>query len=76
MPHIDIKCYPGRTEEQKKRLADKIAEDVAEIFETKPESVSVAIEDVQQEDWKEQVWDRDIAPKRGRLYKEPGYDYD
>lgn len=76
MPHIDIKCYPGRTEEQKKRLADKIAEDVAEIFETKPESVSVAIEDVQQEDWKEQVWDREIAPKRGRLYKEPGYDYD
>ena len=76
MPHIDIKCYPGRTEEQKKRLADKIAEDVAEIFETKPESVSVAIEDVQQEDWKEQVWDRESAPKRGRLYKEPGYDYD
>ena len=76
MPYIDIKCYPGRTEEQKKRLADKIAEDVAEIFETKPESVSVAIEDVQQEDWKEQVWDREIAPKRGRLYKEPGYDYD
>ena len=76
MPHIDIKCYPGRTEEQKKRLADKIAEDVAEIFETKPESVSVTIEDVQQEDWKEQVWDREIAPKRGRLYKEPGYDYD
>ena len=76
MPHIDIKCYSGRTEEQKKRLADKIAEDVAEIFETKPESVSVAIEDVQQEDWKEQVWDREIAPKRGRLYKEPGYDYD
>ena len=76
MPHIDIKCYSGRTEEQKKRLAEKIAEDVAEIFETKPESVSVAIEDVQQEDWKEQVWDREIAPKRGRLYKEPGYDYD
>lgn len=76
MPHIDIKCYPGRTEEQKKRLAERIAEDVAEIFGTKLSSVSVAIEDVQQEDWKEQVWDREIAPKRGRLYKEPGYDYD
>lgn len=76
MPHVDIKCYPGRTEEQKKRLEERIAEDVAEIFGTRLGSVSVAIEDVQQEDWKEQVWDREIAPKRGRLYKEPGYDYD
>ncbi|MGN0401299.1 MAG: tautomerase PptA [Acetatifactor sp.] len=76
MPHIDIKCYPGRTEEQKNKLAERIAEDVAEIFGTKLSSVSVAIEDVQQEDWKEQVWDREIAPKRGRLYKEPGYDYE
>lgn len=45
MPHVDIKCYPGRTEEQKKRLAERIAEDVAEIFGTRLGSVSVAIED-------------------------------
>lgn len=76
MPHIDIKCYPGRTEEQKKRLAEKIAEDVAEIFGTELSSVSVAIQDVSQEEWKEQVWDKEIAPKRGMLHKEPGYDYD
>lgn len=76
MPHIDIKCYPGRTEEQKKRLAEKIAEDVAEIFGTELSSVSVAIQDVSREEWKERVWDKEIASRRGMLYKEPGYDYD
>lgn len=75
MPHVEIKCYSGRTEAQKKKLAEKIAKDIAEIFETEESSISVAICDVRQEDWKEQVWDKEIEPKRGNLYKEPGYDY-
>ena len=25
MPHITIKCYPGRTEEQKKKCAESVA---------------------------------------------------
>lgn len=76
MPHIDIKCYSGRTDAQKKMLAEKIAKDVAEIFETEESSVSVAIHDIMQEEWKEQVWDKEIAPNLGKLYKEPGYNYD
>ena len=76
MPHIEIKCYPGRTKEQKKALAEKITEDVVTIFKTEESSVSVAIYDVSQDEWKEQVWDKQIAPNLGKLYKEPGYDYD
>lgn len=75
MPHIDIKCYVGRTEAQKKMLAEKIAKDVVEIFETEESSVSIAIHDVLPEEWKEKVWDSEIAPNIGELYKEPGYDY-
>lgn len=45
MPHIEIKCYPGRSDAQKKMLADKIAKDVVEIFKTGESSVSVAIYD-------------------------------
>lgn len=27
MPHVEIKCFPGRTEEQKKLCAEKIVAD-------------------------------------------------
>ena len=36
-------------------------------------SVSVAIKDVPEEDWKEKVWDASIAPNMEELYKKPGY---
>ena len=32
MPHVEIKCYPGRTEEVKQKCADKVAADVAELL--------------------------------------------
>jgi len=73
MPHVEIKCFPGRTEEQKKKCADKIAEDIAEIFGCKLTAVSVAIKDIPQEEWKEKVWDSYIIPDEKYLYKKPGY---
>ena len=33
MPHVSVKCFPGRTEEQKQALAKKITEDVKEIID-------------------------------------------
>lgn len=73
MPHAEIKCFPGRTDEQKKKCADKIAEDIADILGCKVSSVSVAIMDVPEEEWKEKVWDADIAPNERYMYKKPGY---
>ena len=46
MPHVEIKCYPGRTEEQKKKCADKIAEDLVEILGCSISSVFVAIKEI------------------------------
>lgn len=76
MPHINIKCYPGRTEEQKKECAEKIAKAVSEALGCKMSSISVAINDVKQEEWKEKVWDTEIAPDMEKLYKKPGYTCD
>ncbi len=53
MPHVIVKLYPGRTEEQKKRLADEIVRDVVEIAKCAEKSVSVAIVEVNPEDWTE-----------------------
>ena len=44
MPHVIVKLWPGRTEEQKKRLAGEIAKDVVAIAGCEEKSVSVAFE--------------------------------
>lgn len=76
MPHVEIKCFSGRTEEQKRRCAEKVAEDISEILGCEISSVSVAIKDVAQKNWKEEVWDKNIVADKEYLYKEPGYTYD
>ena len=73
MPHVEIKCFSGRTEEQKKRCAESIAEVIAETLGCEVSSVSVAIKDVPEEEWKELVWDASIVPDMEELYKKPGY---
>lgn len=76
MPHVEIKCFPGRTEEQKKKCAEKVAGDIAEILGCEVSSVSVAIKDVDEKDWKEKVWDKNIVAEKNFLYKTPGYTYE
>jgi 4-oxalocrotonate tautomerase len=73
MPHVIVKLYPGRTEEQKKRLADEIVRDVVDIAKCAEKSVSVAIEEVHPDDWAEKVYKPDILNSAHALYKEPGY---
>ena len=73
MPHVDIKCFSGRTDEQKKECAERVAEVVAETLGCKLTSISVAIKDVPADEWKEKVWDVDIIPDEEYLYKKPGY---
>ncbi len=73
MPHVEIKCFPGRTNNQKKLCAEKISEVIAETLGWKTSSVSVAIKDIPEEKWKEEVWDKSIIEEKEFLYKDPGY---
>ena len=73
MPHIVMKCYPGRTEEQKNLCAEKMAEAIAQTMGCPVSSVSIAIEEIEKEDWKETVWDAEISPNMEKLYIKPGY---
>lgn len=73
MPHIIVKMYPGRSGEQKKELAGKIAEDVVAVTGCKQRSVSVAIEEVEPDAWADTVYKPDILEGDGVLYKNPGY---
>ena len=73
MPHVIVKLWPGKSEEQKKELAERIAEDVMRVLGYGEESVSVGMEEIAPEDWAEQVYRPDIVEKPERLYKKPGY---
>ena len=73
MPHVSVMLWPGRSEEDKKRLAEAITEDVVRITGASPASVSVSIEDVPSDEWKERVYDPEIRDKADLLYKKPGY---
>jgi 4-oxalocrotonate tautomerase len=73
MPHVIIKLWPGKSEQQKTRLADAIAKDVMDILNYGEESVSVAIEEIKSNDWAEKVYKPDIVVRPEQLYKKPGY---
>ncbi|PYP20610.1 MAG: 4-oxalocrotonate tautomerase [Gemmatimonadetes bacterium] len=46
MPHVIVKLWPGKSEQQKRRLAEAIVKDVMNVLNYGEESVSVAIEEV------------------------------
>ena len=73
MPHVIVKLWPGKSEAQKQRLADRIAEDVMDVLGYGEEAVSVAFEEVRSQDWAEKVFRTDIEHPSGKLYKKPGY---
>ena len=74
MPHVIVKLWPGPSERQKVRLAEAITRDVMGILDLGEESVSVAMEEVEPQDWAEQVYKPDVVNKPEQLYKKPGYD--
>jgi len=74
MPHVIVKLWPGRSEQEKQQLADAIVQDVLKYTKCSEDSVSVAIEEIKSSDWAEKVYKPDILLNpRGKLYKKPGY---
>lgn len=74
MPHVIIKMYPGRTDEQKSKLAKAITKSVVDIANTSEEHVSIDIQEIAREDWAETVYKNEILPRYDKLLKKPGYD--
>lgn len=74
MPHVIVKLWPGKSEQQKTRLAEAITKDIVDILNYQELSVSVAMEEVKPQDWVEKVYKPEIKNNSDRLYKKPGYD--
>ena len=74
MPHVIIKLWPGKSEQQKKKLAEEVTKAVMSTLNYGEESVSVGIEEVKPQDWTDQVYKPDFLGKWETIYKEPGYE--
>ena len=73
MPHVIVKLWPGKSQQQKQRLANAITKDVMDHLGNGEESISVAFEEVSPQDWKERVYKPDIVGQPDKLLKKPGY---
>ena len=65
--------FPRKNRKSKKIVCWKSFRVIAETLGCKNSSVSVAIKDVPEEKWKEEVWDKSIIEEKEFLYKNPGY---
>lgn len=75
MPHINVKCYPKHLSEQ--QMKDFIA-DLTNVTQKHlnalEDSISISYEEIPAEQWKNEVFDKEIKPNIGKLAKDPGYD--
>ena len=58
MPHIDIKLFPGRSDEMKKAAAAKIVEAAAKELAAPESAFSVSFTDIEKDVWNETVADK------------------
>ena len=72
MPHITIKMLKGRTDDQKKLAADKVAAALLDAIGCNPEHISVAVEDFTPVEWQDEF--RKEVTESEHIYKEPHYD--
>lgn len=73
MPHVIVELWPGKAEKQKQRLAEEITQSVMRILNYEDESVSIAMVEIEAEDWASKVCRVDISGNESQLYKKPGY---
>jgi 4-oxalocrotonate tautomerase len=73
MPHVVVKLWPGKSEQQKTRLGQEITDSIMSVLNCGAESVSVGFEEVESQEWEDKVYRPEIKAKWNKLYKRPEY---
>lgn len=74
MPHFEIKLYEGKSDDEKRALADAVIKAAQAQIGYGSASYSVVIKDYSPEEWKTTVYPKDIMGNQDVLYKKPGYE--
>lgn len=72
MPHINVKLYTGKSHEDKAKIAEALLKALADTG-VREGAISVSITDIDKEDWKESVYDKEIVNNED-LYIKPDYE--
>ena len=73
MPHVIVKLWTGKSEQQKARLTEEVTKAIMASLGYGEASVSVSLEEFKPGEWTKKVYEPDIINARGELYKKPGY---
>ena len=74
MPHIIVKMYPGRSEQQKARLAEAIVKDVTAITNVGDDAVGDDRGSQTGRLGRDGLQAGPVVNGSGKLYEKPGYD--
>ena len=55
MPFINVKMFPGRTQEEREKLAVALGDRAMELLGAPAEAFVIAVQEVAKEDWHDQV---------------------
>ena len=72
MPHVIVKLWPGKSQEQKQQLSDQIVTSVMRILGYGEESVSVAMKEMEPDDWKQRDLSTGYSGQTGPSVQETG----
>jgi 4-oxalocrotonate tautomerase len=73
VPHVTVKLWPGKSDEQKRELSDAIVRDVTRILNYGEDAVSVGFDEIAASEWSRRVYEPDIQDRWDALTKQPGY---
>jgi 4-oxalocrotonate tautomerase len=73
MPHVIVKLWPGKSDDQKQQLTETITRGVINTLSYGEDAVSVAFEEVAPGEWTAKVYEPEIVAKFANLTKQPGY---
>ncbi|HIU83300.1 MAG TPA: tautomerase family protein [Candidatus Faecicola pullistercoris] len=74
MPHIAVKMLKGRTDEQKRKLADALAAAMQQTIGAAPTHITVSIEDYTPAEWQEQFRNEVTDRPQENIFIKPQYD--
>lgn len=66
MPYIAIKAYP-KDEKIKQRVAERINQVFIEEWGCPQEAITISVEEIQPDVWKEEVVDKEILPNSDKM---------